>query len=69
MGTVKSSDLADAWKVVKRSPSRIKYEVDGETITWECPYIYLFGGYDTDNRLYNTIWQGVLTKLTFAPVI
>ena len=69
MGTVKSSDLADAWKVVKRSPRRIKYEVDGETITWECPYIYLFGGYDTDNRLYNTIWQGVLTKLTFAPVI
>ena len=69
MGTAKSSDLADAWKVVKRSPRRIKYEVDGETITWECPYIYLFGGYDTDNRLYNTIWQGVLTKLTFAPVI
>ena len=36
--------------------------------SWECPYIYLFGGYDENNNLYNTIWRGVLNRLTFKPI-
>lgn len=35
---------------------------------WECPYIYLFGGTDADGVLYNTVWRGVITRLTFEPL-
>lgn len=63
-----SSDLSDLW-TVRQKPQRIKYELDGTVIRWECPYIYLFGGYSTDGTLYNTVWRGVLTRLTFTPII
>ena len=36
---------------------------------WECPYIYLFGGYDADGQLNNTIWRGTLNRMTFKPLI
>ncbi len=36
---------------------------------WECPYIYLFGGYDKNGNLYNTIWRGVINRLSFKPII
>lgn len=63
-----SSDLADLWTVTQK-PAKIKYELDGTVIRWECPYIYLFGGYAADGTLYNTVWRGVLTRLTFTPII
>ena len=36
---------------------------------WECPYIYLFGGYDKNGKLYNTVWRGVINRLSFKPLI
>lgn len=35
---------------------------------WDCPYIYLFGGVSSDGRLYNSIWKGVINRLTFRPL-
>lgn len=35
---------------------------------WECPYIYLFGGENGDGGLYDTVWRGVLNRLTFVPL-
>lgn len=35
---------------------------------WECPYIYLFGGYDADGALQQSIWRGVINRLTFKPI-
>lgn len=35
---------------------------------WECPYIYLFGGTDADGKLYDTIWRGVINRLSFKPL-
>lgn len=35
---------------------------------WDCPYIYVYGGYDADGRLYNSVWRGVITRYTFKPV-
>lgn len=35
---------------------------------WECPYIYMFGGHDSDGVLYNQIWRGVINRFTFVPV-
>ena len=35
---------------------------------WECPYIYLFGGYDVNGQPLTSVWEGVLNRLTFKPV-
>lgn len=35
---------------------------------WEVPYIYLFGGYDADGYLCNTVWRGVINRLSFKPL-
>lgn len=67
--TQKSANLSDLWKKKANSRRRIKYELDGDIIKWECPYIYMFGGYAPDGTLYNTVWRGVLNRLTFTPII
>ena len=36
---------------------------------WECPYIYLFGGVDAQGNLQNSVWRGVINRLTFKPII
>lgn len=61
-----SANLSDAWT---RAQVDTDYTVDGDIIYWNCPYIFLIGGYDASHRLYDTIWRGVLARLTFAPVI
>ncbi len=35
---------------------------------WECPYIYLFGGYNQDGRLLNELRRGVINRFTFKPI-
>lgn len=70
--TDRKADLADNWLKMppRRIPSRlIDYDLDGYEISWKCPYIYLVGGYDAENRLCNTIWRGVLNRLVFTPII
>lgn len=48
---------------------RLSCEVDGYNVSWECPYIFLFGGVGADGVLCNTIWKGVVNRLTFMPLI
>lgn len=35
---------------------------------WECPYIYLIGGYTADGKLNREMWQGVINRLSFKPI-
>lgn len=35
---------------------------------WDCPYIYLFGGYSSIGQLHNTVWRGVINRLQFIPL-
>lgn len=35
---------------------------------WDCPYIYLFGGVNPSGALYDTVWRGVVNRLTFVPL-
>ena len=35
---------------------------------WECPFIYLAGGKDKDGTWQNTLWRGVLNRLSFQPI-
>lgn len=49
--------------------------LDGESravtpvTTWECPYIYLYGGDDASGTLNPQVWRGVINRLTFKPLI
>ncbi len=36
--------------------------------SWDCPYIYLFGGVDERGATYNTVWRGVVNRLTYKPL-
>ncbi len=65
MYTKKSANLSDYWTRAGGSTP----EVDGDVLKWECPYIYLIGGYGSDGKLYDSIWRGVLARLTFTPII
>lgn len=72
LSTPKKVNLSDYWKSVatgKPSPSaRVNYFIDGDEISWDCPYIYLFGGKSADGKLDNAIRRAVLARLTFAPL-
>lgn len=35
---------------------------------WDCPFIYLFGGYNANGQALISIWEGVLTRMTYKPV-
>ena len=65
----KSSDLSDHWKSTAKAPARIPNWTDGNTVYWNCPYIYLVGGYAPDGSLYTKAWRGVLNRLTLSPII
>lgn len=60
-----SKTLPSWWAIDTPTYSRVSQAPD----QWECPYIYLFGGYDRSGNLYNTIWRGVINRLTFKPVV
>ncbi len=52
------------------SPKRYRdYTTDGYEIYWNCPYIFITGGRDSDGILSNTIWRGVINRLSFRPII
>lgn len=36
--------------------------------SWDCPYIYLFGGVGHNGQLNNTVWRGAINRLTFKPL-
>lgn len=48
---------------------KLKTNINGYDVTWECPYIYLIGGEDAENNLYDTIWRGVINRLAFIPIV
>lgn len=60
--------LTNSWSAPSR-PRRIDYVVNGYDVSWDCPYIYLYGGIGSDGKLIPTVRQGVLARLTFMPMI
>jgi len=50
------------WKTA--APSRVSQLPD----EWECPYIYLFGGVDLNGMVHDSVWRGVINRLTFSPL-
>lgn len=70
--TPMSASIDAHWKtkaIQRRLPQRrLQYFVDGNDVEWDCPYIYLFGGYDDQATLNDEIRRAVLARLTFAPL-
>lgn len=48
---------------------RVNYRVEGDIVIWDCPCIYVFGGYSSNGILNPTPWRGVLNRLTFMPIL
>ena len=36
--------------------------------TWECPYLYIFGGFNDQQALLPNVWRGVYLRMTNTPV-
>ncbi len=54
--------ISDAW-------TRADYTIEGDNIFWQCPYLYLFGGFGTDGTTLNDcVWSGVLNRLKYTPL-
>lgn len=45
------------------------YNTNGYEVDWMCPYIYLYGGRDSEGKLYDSVWRGVIRRLTFMPLL
>lgn len=56
-----------AWLMVE-SPDDMMSRAVTPITEWECPYVYIFGGRDASATVQNTIWRGVINRLTFKPL-
>lgn len=64
MWTPIESRHVPAWFEIESLPaSRVSQAVT----EWECPYIYLIGGYGDNGAIINTMWRGVINRLRFNP--
>lgn len=72
ISTPLNASLTDYWKATPTTKSGMwlkpEYSLDGYDITWDCPYIYIFGGTGETGVLSDTIWRGVLARLAFTPI-
>lgn len=59
------NSVHNGWYIIDPFSSRATTEVS----EWECPYIYLFGGENAEGQTYNTIWRGVINRLSFKPIV
>lgn len=54
-------------KTLEAPPSATPLAVKPIT-SWECPYLYLFGGYDSNGNIRSQYWSGVVNHLKFKPL-
>lgn len=70
---MEESLLPSGWKNMPKPQIpgwyKVATVVDGTQVKWECPYIFLYGGCDEQGGLYNTIWRGVINRLSFTPIL
>lgn len=55
-------------ETLTRAAQGMPRRVSSPVITWECPYIYLMGGYNDQGALLPYVWRGVYNRLTNVPV-
>lgn len=57
---------AEKWR---QSRGRLDVTVEGSTILWTCPEIYMYGGITPTGATYNSVWRAALARFTFTPII
>lgn len=69
IGSSMQSNLSNRWKT-SAPRRRLPFTIDGDLIKWECPYIFMFGGYAApdSSELITSIRSGVLQRLTYEPL-
>lgn len=69
-----SSRSAAGWTSLpqRRIPHWLCYEVSSRAVKpiteWDCPFIYLFGGFDEQGAVVDKIWRGAINRLIFKPL-
>lgn len=75
--TLHASRAANGWTrlPVRSLPPQCRLELPmgGSRVStlideWECPAIYMVGGYDADGKPLNQMWRGVILRYTFRPI-
>lgn len=76
--TVSSRSSMTAWTEVALKPipacwqivpaNGIASRASTAITSWECPYIYVFGGENAQGETYDTVWRAVVNRLTFKPL-
>lgn len=67
-----NANVSDAWKASSPGPLQAKlarYTINGDVISWTCPYLYLIGGDNAQGIMFNAIWKGLITRFSFTPII
>lgn len=73
---VDNSRTSGAWKEFTTEYPRWYYPVytlDGSRAVtpikeWECPFVYLFGGYLANGNFNDEVWRAVINRLLFRPI-
>lgn len=75
--TVSKSRSTDAWTALphRQAPrwwvdpmAVVRSRAVAPITSWDVPFIYLFGGYDNDGRLVDSVWRSTITTLAFKPI-
>lgn len=57
-----------AWATPVNIAAQAGSRVSKPVTSWECPYIFLFGGYGADGNLIPYVTRGVINRFTFQPL-
>ncbi len=57
-----------AWATPLDRNSGMASRIDKPVTSWECPYIFLFGGTAADGSLIPGVTRGVINRFTFKPI-
>ena len=73
--TLTSRGISDTWTDLPvnslplwANPIAVRSRVSKPVTSWECPYIFLFGGYRTDGARVSSVTRGVINRFTFRPL-
>ena len=56
------------WATPAANVDDIRSRVSKPVTSWECPYIFLFGGKKADGTLLPHVTRGVINRFTFQPL-
>lgn len=62
-----AASISLPWWCSIEEPTQVSRAIAPIT-SWECPYVYLYGGENASGKAYNMIWRGIINRLKFKPL-